>query len=354
MACLLATKLAKLVGARKNCNNFAETCLKNNIPMVFALIMYLLGLEIRYREGMIVKKNSFQAFLFAARPNTLTASIAPVLVGACIAALDMGIAGQSFGWVGYLLCIAFAIGMQIASNLINDYFDYKSGGDEKGTRLGPPRACAMNWVDLDVMKKWIMLIIGLSLLIAFPLVFFGGWNLIWIGVLCVLFAFLYTTFFASKGLGDLLVLIFFGLVPVNFMYYVETHHFSYDVLILSAGLGFVVDTLLILNNYRDVEQDSICGKKTIAVLLGKRIMPPLYAASGIVGVISTFVLLKNGFWIPVVSVVPYLVLHLISARKMKKIGKGRELNKVLESTATNIFVFGFLLSAGLLIQKFVL
>lgn len=312
--------------------------------------MYLLGLEIRYREGMVVEKNSFQAFLFAARPNTLTASVAPVLLGACLAAMDMYSNPEvTFSWIPYLLCLEFAVGMQIASNLINDLYDFKRGNDGE-ERLGPPRACAMGWADVDVMKKWIRIVIVLALLVASPIMYYGGVVLALVGIACVLFAYLYTVFFSYRGLGDILVLLFFGLIPVCLTYYIETGTITWQVVVLSVGMGLVVDMLLTVNNLRDIENDRKSGKKTLAVRLGAKTTQTAYFLLGTFGLLSSLVLLSNGKFAPVIAVIPFFLFHVFTYIKMKKIGGGRELNLILEKTATNIFLFGFLLSAGCLMQ----
>lgn len=318
--------------------------------MVFALIMYLLGLEIRYRPGMEVKKNSFQAFLFAARPNTLTASVAPVLVGATIAAMDMyPDPNVHFSWIPYILCLEFAVGMQIASNLINDLYDFKKGTDD-AKRLGPPRACAMGWADVDVMKKWIIRVIVLALLLATPVIYYAGIGLMAIGALCVIFAFLYTTFFSYRGLGDILVLLFFGIIPVCFTYYIQAKTITWQVAAVSLGMGFVVDMLLTVNNLRDIEGDRASGKMTLAVRLGAEFTRTGYLLLGLLGIVFAMSFFLVGKYIPVIATAPYLVFHICTYLKMKRIPGGRDLNLILEKTATNIFLFGFFLSAGCLIQ----
>ena len=132
-----------------------------------------------------VKRNSLQAWILAARPKTLTGAITPVMIGTALAAMD-----GRFHWLPALICCLFASLMQIAANFINDLFDFLKGTDRED-RLGPERACAQGWISPQAMKTGIIITVALACLIGCTLLFFAGWELIIVGVLCVLFAFLY-------------------------------------------------------------------------------------------------------------------------------------------------------------------
>ena len=134
-----------------------------------------------------IKQNSPYAWFLAARPKTLTGALIPVLIGSSLAFAD-----GSFDMIPALLCALFAGGMQIAANFINDLFDFLKGTDRED-RLGPERACAQGWISLQAMKTGIIVTVTLACLIGCTLLFYAGWELIIVGVLCVLFAFLYTT-----------------------------------------------------------------------------------------------------------------------------------------------------------------
>lgn len=208
-----------------------------------------------------IKQNSPHAWLLAARPKTLTGAIIPVMIGTSLAFAD----GQ-FKIVPALLCMLFACGMQIAANFINDLFDFLKGTD-RTDRLGPERACAQGWITQGAMKVGIGVIVILSCISGLGLLYtswgelpHGGWELIVLGVFCVIFAFLYTTVLSYQGWGDLLVLIFFGFVPVGGTYYVQAYTFTPNVIIASLISGLVIDTLLVVNNYRDRDQDALSGK----------------------------------------------------------------------------------------------
>lgn len=304
-----------------------------------------------------VTTNSLRAWLLAARPKTLSAAAVPVLVGLALAYRSA--AWQGFGVLPAVLCLMFAWLMQIDSNLINDYFDYVRGRDDRDTRLGPARACASGWVTLPAMRRAVAAVSVAACAVGLPLIAYGGWWLVAVGAVCVVFAFLYTTFFASRGLGDVLVVVFFGLVPVYFTWYVvvppSLQGFDGSVLMVACCCGLVVDTLLLVNNYRDLDVDRACGKITLAVRLGHSATRRLYlllpfvaeallawpvAAVGPGGMLKTAVL-------PLMAI--YLGLHVQTARAMKAIGRGKALNRVLGLTARNIFVFGLVTVAQILL-----
>ena len=126
-----------------------------------------------------VKRNSLQAWILAARPKTLTGAITPVMIGTALAAMD-----GRFHWLPALICCLFASLMQIAANFINDLFDFLKGTDRED-RLGPERACAQGWISPQAMKTGIIITVALACLIGCTLLFFAGWELIIVGVLCL-------------------------------------------------------------------------------------------------------------------------------------------------------------------------
>ena len=218
----------------------------------------------------MVKTNSIKAWFLAARPVTLSAAAVPVMLGVALAYKDSSANCQ---WVPTLLCLLFAWIMQIDSNFVNDFFDFKHGNDDE-TRLGPKRACAEGWITMKAMKWGIISTTLLGCIIGLPLAFYGGKEMIIVGICCVLFCFLYTTKLSYLGLGDLLVLLFFGIVPVCCTYYLVMPEgmqtVSAEAILTSIACGLVVDTLLILNNYRDYDNDIKAGKKTLIVHIGKK------------------------------------------------------------------------------------
>lgn len=295
----------------------------------------------------IIRKNSFKAWLLAARPKTLTGASVPVMIALAMAYTDLQ--GNGFRIIPAVLCALFAFVMQIDANFVNDYFDFISGKDDE-QRLGPARACAMGWIDVAKMKVGIVITTVIACIIGLPLVIYGGVEMILVGALCVAFCFLYTTLLASRGLGDLLVLVFFGIVPVCATYYLQTDTCTWVVFLASLACGLVIDTLLVVNNFRDIDNDRRAGKKTLIVMIGADKGRLLYLWLGIIASLMGVVFAVYGqYWTPLLPTV-YLIMHIATYRRMVKIGSGRQLNLVLADTARNMFVYGLTLSLGLLLS----
>ncbi|MDR1004930.1 MAG: 1,4-dihydroxy-2-naphthoate octaprenyltransferase [Prevotellaceae bacterium] len=298
-----------------------------------------------------VKTGSLRAWFLAARPKTLTGAVIPVMCGTALAYSD----GQCH-IVSALLCALFAGSMQIAANFINDLFDYLKGSD-RADRLGPERACAQGWITPSDMKRgivWTLLFAcsaGMGVLLyARPRLPYGGGELIVLGGVCVLFAFLYTTYLSYRGWGDLLVILFFGFVPVGGTYYVQACTLNGNVWLLSLICGLLIDTLLIINNYRDREQDKLSGKRTLIVRLGGQFGLYLYLMLGVVVLLLSWGLLINGKLNGIsyaIIFLTYSMLHLHTWFRMKQIHSGKALNRILGATSRNMLLMGILLSAGL-------
>jgi len=301
-------------------------------------------------EEKRIETNSMKAWLLAARPKTLTGAAVPVMIGVSLAYVDAEMYGDNvFSWLAAVLCLLFAFIMQIDANFINDFFDFANGTDDVETRIGPRRACAMGWVKLDSMKKAIAFTTCLACLVGLPLVYWGGLEMILIGIICIVFCFLYTTHLSYMGLGDVLVLVFFGIVPVCITYYVQYHAVTWEVFLASVACGMVIDALLLVNNFRDRDTDREAGKNTLVVNLGAKAGLQFYLGVGIGAIILGFTFLMNGhplaFFLPFV----YLIFHVYTYLKIKRIDKGKALNICLGDTARNIFIYGLCVSIGLLL-----
>ena len=293
-----------------------------------------------------VEIDSMKAWFLAARPKTLTCAAVPVMIGATLAMADDP---TRFQWLPAVLCLLFAFVMQIDANFVNDYFDCVRGNDDE-TRLGPKRACAQGWVRLHSMRLAIAATTIVACLVGLPLVLWGGIQMVAVGVLCVLFCFLYTTVLSYKGMGDLLVLLFFGLVPVCLTYYLclPIHGLTVplEVIISSLACGLVIDCLLVVNNYRDIDNDRRAGKITLVVRMGAAASKFAYMLLGfsacLMGTVHLFRDKPFSFWLPLFFLLP----HWMAYHKMCMIDKGRGLNMVLGDTARNIFLYGVLVSVG--------
>jgi 1,4-dihydroxy-2-naphthoate octaprenyltransferase len=298
-----------------------------------------------------IKTNSAKAWLLAARPKTLTGAAVPVLLGAMSAYLK---AGNEIRLLPIVFCFLFAFVMQIDANFVNDYFDFRKGNDNE-RRLGPKRACAQGWITPAKMKCALYLTTLLACLIGLPLIFFGGWITILVGLVCVVFCFLYTTHLSYRGMGDVLVLVFFGLVPVYGTYLLALPHsalsFSAEPFALALACGFVIDTLLIVNNFRDIENDIEAGKRTLAVRLGLERTLWLYLFVGLFAILlSGFAFILAGHYFAFAFSLCYIPLHIKTFNTMKAIRKGKALNKVLGKTAANITAYGVATAIGMLLD----
>lgn len=298
-------------------------------------------------EKKTIKTNSAQAWLLAARPVTLTCAAAPILVALANAWHDQKNIGEGFAWIPAILCMLFAFIMQIDANFINDYFDFVRGVDRED-RMGPKRACAEGWITPSAMRTGIALTTLIACLTGMPLIWYGGTEMIAIGIACVLFSFLYTTTLARRGLGDVLVLLFFGLVPVGITYYIQTQAMTTATVFLALSIGLATDTLLVVNNYRDRDTDLVSGKRTLVILIGARNTERLYLGLGIMACLCCIPLYMEGKRMALVFSLVYLIPHVLTWRKMVSINQGKQLNEVLGATARNIFFLGILISIGLL------
>ncbi|WP_308245861.1 1,4-dihydroxy-2-naphthoate octaprenyltransferase [uncultured Prevotella sp.] len=300
-----------------------------------------------------VRVNSLKAWILAARPKTLTGAAVPVMIGiACAVAM--------YGWCGIrvvpaVLCMLFALIMQVDANFVNDYFDFMKGTDDE-QRLGPKRACAQGWITASAMRSGLFVTTLLACIVGLPLVYYGGWEMIMVGLACVVFCFLYTISFSYIGLGDLLVLVFFGIVPVCMTYWLTAPptaltSIPFAVVLMSIACGLIIDTLLVVNNYRDIENDRRAGKLTLIVRIGERGGLVLYLMLGLVGTILAIVGVvfldwHDGQWTQSLLIM-YTPFHTWAFNEMRSIRKGAELNRVLGMTARNMFIFGLLASAAL-------
>jgi 1,4-dihydroxy-2-naphthoate octaprenyltransferase len=200
------------------------------------------------------------------------------------------------------------------------------------------------------MKVGIAVVVGVACLLGLTLLCYAGPWLILVGALCVVFAFFYTTGpypLSYNGWGDVLVLVFFGFVPVGCTYYVQTLSYTTDVAWASLACGLVIDTLLVVNNYRDRDADRLSGKRTVVVRFGERFGRYLYLMLGNVAIVIVIFAFTYRSDLAIATGAAYAVLHSTTWRRMVKIGSGRELNSILGETSRNMFIFGLLLAVAI-------
>ncbi|MBU1099158.1 MAG: 1,4-dihydroxy-2-naphthoate polyprenyltransferase [Bacteroidetes bacterium] len=290
--------------------------------------------------------NKLESWVMASRPKTLLAAFVPVLVGSAIAYND-GMFQPAASTVA-LLC---AVLIQIGTNWVNDLFDFLSGKDTD-QRVGPTRVLASGLISVKEMKVGIILIFTLTFVIGLYLVYTAGWVLLLIGILSIIAGIGYTAGpypLAYNGLGDIFVFIFFGLIGTVGTYYVQSLQVTGFVLWASIPVGALITNILVINNFRDIEEDRTSGKQTLAVKLGRRFTQIQY----LIFMILSYLVLVVVFFTFKQSVfvfLPILTLPLsIKLIKMIYTLQGEALNKTLELTAKLSAIYGVLFAIGILI-----
>lgn len=213
-----------------------------------------------------MQPSMFKNWLMAIRPKTLPAAIAPVLIGTAMAFGDGIGHAQSAA-----LCLVGAILIQIATNLANDYFDFKKGTDTSD-RLGPVRVTQAGLIKPNVVLAACLITFALALIVSVPLIQRGGTPIIIIAVASIISGLLYTAGpkpLGYIGLGDVFVLIFFGPVAVAGTYYVQSLEMNLAVILAGIAPGLISTAILSVNNLRDQITDAKTGKRTLAVRFGR-------------------------------------------------------------------------------------
>lgn len=209
-----------------------------------------------------------KSWWLAARPKTLTAGVVPIVAAtALVHAQDFKIHWWLVG-----LCLFSTLCIQIATNFINDAIDFAKGADG-AERIGPVRATQSGLISgKNLMQvSWVLLL--LAFLSGAPLVYFGGWPIVIVGLVSLFMAYSYTGGplpLAYLGLGDLFVILFFGLIAIGGVYYLQTGEYTTAACILGLQIGLLATVLIAINNFRDIEQDIKANKRTLAVRFGAR------------------------------------------------------------------------------------
>lgn len=278
----------------------------------------------------------------AMRLRTLPVSVAGVLAGTGCALYHDG-----FSWVPMLICLVFAIAAQIASNFANEYYDFRNGLDKKG-REGYRRGVTEGDISPEAMKRATFSLLLGDALLGCTLIYYGGWWLIAVGVAVAIFAMAYSTGpypLSHHGLGDIAVVIFFGFVPVMFTEYVQTRVFPHDSLtfLISLAVGLMAANVLIVNNYRDYEDDKAVNKRTTVVIFGRKTMGAVYYVNGLIAALAMeWAMIPVGMWICMLIPFAYLMLHTVLFRKLTTL-TGSALNSVLKFTAMLLLAVSLLL-----------
>jgi 1,4-dihydroxy-2-naphthoate octaprenyltransferase len=292
-----------------------------------------------------VSVSHFQIWLEAARPRTLPAAVAPVLVGSALAWHD-----ARFNAAAAALCLGFALLVQIGTNLANDYYDFIRGADT-AARVGPRRAVAAGLVAPSTMRAAMIGVFAAAFAVGLGLLAWGGPWLLVIGVASIVCGIAYTGGpwpLAYVGLGDVFVFIFFGLVAVGGTYFVQAGRVTTETIIAGAGVGLLAANILVVNNYRDVETDAVAGKRTLVVRLGRPAARAQFVASLLGAFAVPLVLFARGYlgWclLPL-ALTPLAWSH---ARRLRESKSPSELIALLGDTGKLLALYAVLLGAGVI------
>lgn len=291
-----------------------------------------------------------KALFLAARPRTLPAALSPVLLGSACAA----VAGK-FALVPAICAALFALFAQIASNLANDYGDFKKGADTEA-RIGPERATAQGWLSPKQTLMAAIAAVFIAAACGLALVGFGGMWMLAVGIVSVLACLAYSLGpfpLAYHGLGDVFVLVFFGLVAVAFTTWTQALAFPPFMWIIAVACGLGADNILLINNLRDRETDAQANKRTTVVRFGKGFAVALYKFNLVFMFLSPLAL-RFVFGMEALCILlPMVVLPWLMAPILKTLQNykdPRELNPLLGKSAQLLLIYALLQSLGLFIQ----
>jgi len=285
-----------------------------------------------------MNKNIWYYWILAARPKTLTASVAPVLIGTVMAYK----AGSVHIFITAITLLA-ALAIQIGTNFANDYFDFKNGADTID-RLGPARMTQNGFIKPHQMRNAFVLSFAIAVILGFLLLLRGEWPIFWIGIFSIICGILYTGGpypFGYHGFGDILVLIFFGPVAVGGTYYLQTLNINFNVILVGFAPGLISTAILAINNLRDVKSDSSSGKHTLAVIYGvKFVKKEFFYCISIACLIPIILLILNFSHgsLLIVSVISYLYAIPLFYR-VKNGPIDRSLNRVLAATSLLLIIY---------------
>jgi len=296
----------------------------------------------------LVTPSFAEIWIGAARPRTLPAAIAPVIVGSALAYRDGVFDGRAAG-----LCLLFSLLIQIGTNFANDYYDFVKGADHAG-RVGPRRAVAAGLVTPATMKWAMIVVFAIAFAIGLLLIAWGGVWLIAVGIASIVSGIAYTGGpwpLAYNGWGDVFVFIFFGLVAVTITYFVQAHHVGPLPFAAAVPIGLLAANILVVNNYRDVETDAAAGKRTLVVRFGRRAARIQFATSLGIAFASpvAFAAVLRSVWLLLpLLLAPVAVAHI---RRLEQSKTAAELIALLGATGKLLAGYAVLFAAALVFSR---
>lgn len=289
----------------------------------------------RTAQNTTPRRSAAACWIEAMRLRTLPVSAAGVVMAAAL-----GVAHGTVRWLPWTLCLIFALLAQIASNFANEYFDFRDGLDRKG-RVGPRRGVTEGDITPRAMLTATILTLGIAAAIGCTLIYWGGWWLLAAGIVIVLGALAYSAGpypLARHALGEVAVILFFGIVPVTLTYYVISGSVTPAVWFTALSTGLLGANILIVNNYRDIADDKAVGKTTLATIIGPRATLLLYLIDGVaaVGLMMPQWRQMPAGWqsVPTITLTIIVLLWL----RIRK-AKGAALNPMLGATAMVMLLY---------------
>ena len=292
------------------------------------------------------RPSAARIWLMAARPRTLPAAVAPVLVGTALAATE-----GTFKPLTFLAALVGALFIQVGTNLSNDYSDARRGADTED-RLGPVRVTAGGLVPPRQVLVATYVAFGLAVLAGSYLIATAGWELLAVGAASILAGVLYTGGprpYGYEGLGEVFVFLFFGVVAVSGSYFAQVERLTWEAFVLAVPVGLLASAILVVNNVRDLETDRRAGKRTLAVRLGRERTRRLYVAMLAAAYLSLVgIALGLSAWV----LLPLLSVPLAArqAAVVRTRTDGPSLNAALAGTGALQLCFCVLLAAGVLLS----
>jgi len=292
------------------------------------------------------KYSTLEIWFLASRPKTLFAAFVPVIVGASLA-----FAEGKLNLTASVVALFCSILFQVGANFTNDLYDFIKGADTE-KRIGPLRVLNAGLVSPLQMKIVIFFNFGLAFLLGLYLVYIGGNFVLAIGLLSIIASLAYTAGpypLAYHGLGELFVFLFFGFVGTVGTFFVNTKEISVIAFIAAIPVGALITNILVVNNYRDIEQDKVAGKNTLAVKFGKSFSRYEYLMLLFSSFLVPLLIFMNydfSVWI----FLPYFTFPLAYKLILSIFQQnGAQLNSTLELTAKFSALYGFLLSLGFIL-----
>lgn len=282
-------------------------------------------------------------WLAAARPRTLPAAVAPVLVGSALAWRD-----GAFDARAAMLCLAFSVLVQIGTNLANDYYDFVRGADN-AARIGPRRTVAAGLIAPATMRAAMWAVFAAAFACGMGLMAWGGPWLLAVGVASIICGIAYTGGpwpLGYHGLGDVFVFVFFGLVAVGATYFVQAGRVTADALLAAVPIGLLTVNILVVNNYRDVDTDAAAGKRTLVVRFGRRFARAQFGAACAIALampLVFFVRSRSAWCLLPLALAPLMRAH---ARRLRESKSPGELIALLGDTGKLLALYAVLFALG--------